>query len=357
MTDSEKLKQFLVDYERYVTDVLEPTAQEIKVLLKQWRQPGYWGKYTKKSRLPDPSPIQRIRVRVKRPESVVDKVMRKPTNFPDGISPQSFNRMTDAIGARTIVYFMSQLPLIDRELRSMGQIEISADDPPVAYLNEDLTKHYALTHIKRLDKESGYASIHYMLRLRESAVTHEKRPWFELQVRTLAEDVWAEIEHILGYKPDKRTSFAVRKQFQILSKELAAIDEHFNFLYEELLRFQEEVTFKDSDPLNAENLPPVLSEVGISCAQQEISGLLKLLFSRGVTTVGIFRKLATPKRLEMIRNTYRSDKGRVPTNFEVIASLANLSGVEEGYEEEELKLIRAQIAYLDAWDMLKKDFV
>jgi putative GTP pyrophosphokinase len=352
--DSEQLKQFLKEYKEYVTNVLKPTREEIKALLKQWRQPGYWAKYTKKSRLPDPSPIQRVFLRIKRPESVVDKIIRKPSDFPNALCSKSFRSMNDAIGARAIVYFMSHLPLIDRELRDLEQIEISKEYPPVAYLTEDLTKRLSLTHLKRLDKESGYASIHYLVRLRESAVPKDDRPWCELQVRTLAEDLWGEVEHILGYKPDKRTSLAVKKQFQILSRQLTSIDEHFNFLYEELLRFQEEVTFKDTDPLNAENLPPVLSEIGIGCAQQEIDGLLKLLYSRGVGTIGNLRKIATPRRLEVIRNTYRCEKGRAPINFEVTANLATLNGSEEG--EEEIKLIKAQIAYLDAWDTLKKSF-
>lgn len=352
MHDPEALEKFLVEYKGYAEEVLEPTRRDVRTLLSEWREPGYWSKYPKRTRLPDPSPIQRVAVRTKRPESVVDKVFRKPSDFPHGLTPASFQMMTDTVGARIIVYFLAQLPLIDKEIRDNETLELSTEHPPVAYLTNDLTRRLALDHLHRVDKDSGYASIHYYLRLRESAVPENKRPWFELQVRTLTEDNWAEIEHILGYKPGKRTSFAVRKQFRIISAELTAIDEHFNFLYEELARFQEEVNFRDDDPLNAENLPAVLADLGLSCAQREIDGLLKLLMSRSVETVRELRVIGTPRHMEILRNAYTSEEGRPPGNFEIVANLANLAGCTD--EEEIIKRIRAQIGFLHAWEEVRK---
>jgi GTP pyrophosphokinase len=252
-----------------------------------------------------------------------------------------------------IIYFLTNLPLIDKQLRNSEEIEVSSAEPPVAYLSRDLIDRLGLTDIKRGHKDSGYASIHYVVRLRESALPVENRPWFELQVRTLTEDVWGEIEHILGYKPNKKTSFAVRKQFQIISSELTAIDEHFNLLYEELSRFQEESLFRDESPLNAENLPAVLSELGIGCAQKEIDGLLKLLVSRHVETVGELRAGGTQERIETIRAVYRGIEGRPPNHFEVIASVAAIQGVRDPNEIEEA--VRSQIDFLKAWEKLKEN--
>lgn len=352
MKDSESLKKFLEEYKGYAELILTQTRNEIKSIFKKWKEPGYWTKYSKLTRLPSPSPVQRTVGRIKRPESVVDKILRKPDIFPDGLVKKSFLNMNDTLGFRIIVYFLSQLPLIDRELRNHNIFEISNDDLPIAYLNEDLTRRLALSHLQREDKESGYASIHYILKLTESSLPKEHRPWFELQVRTLSEDLWGEIEHVLGYKPGKRTSFAVRKQFKIISKQLIAIDEHFNFLFEELSRFQEEVKVRDDDPLNAENLPPVLNEIGLGCAQGEIDGLLKLLVSRGIYNVGILLKVAKERTLEIIKNTYRNEEGRSPNNFEVVANLANLNGCDS--ESEAIERIKAQIAFLNAWEELKQ---
>lgn len=351
--ESEKHREFLDDYKRYVREVLLPTNQEIQKLFKEWKDPTSWAHHARTTRLPVPSPVQRTVSRIKRPESVVDKILRKPSLFPEGLSINSVKTMGDAVAGRVVVYFLTHLPLIDKELRYSETLEISAVDPPVAYLTQDLLERMGLNHIRRMTKESGYASIHYIVRFRSSVVPSKERPWFELQVRTLAEDVWGEIEHCLGYKPNKRTSFAVRKQFQIISSQLMAIDEHFNLLYEELTRFQEEAIFRDADPLNAENLPAVLSELGITCAQREIDGLLKLLISRGVQTVGQLREGGDSRTLDVISKAYKNLEGRLPTHFELIAAIAAAQGMQE--ESEITEAIKAQIDFLKAWEKLKSD--
>jgi len=352
MRASVDLIQFLEDYEQYAIDVLIPTKNEIEILFRSWTDTAFWGKYPQPSRLPSPSPIQFVKARKKRPESVVDKILRHKAFFTDGLTIDSVRAMNDAVAGRIVVYFLANLPLIHREILNTEVLEVSTENPPAVYLSEDLTRRLGFTDIRRVHKDSGYASIHYILRLRESSVPKEKRPWFELQVRTLAEHVWGEIEHILGYKPDKRTSLAVRQQFQIISSQLTAIDEHFNLLFEELTRFQQEVTFVEGDPLNAENLPAVLRDINVGCAQKEIDGLLKLLNSRGIETVGMLLDVATVARMDIIRNTYRGQDGRSPDNFEVVASLAAIKGMEE--QEKIVEAIRTQINFLKAWEEIKK---
>jgi putative GTP pyrophosphokinase len=354
MEKPEALTQFLDEYKNHVQSVLVPTRQEVRDLFRDWQTTSHWGREeTKDDRTPNPSPVQRVYSRIKRPESVVDKIKRKAESFPDGLVPASFHAMTDTLGVRLVIYFLRHLPMVDRELRHSGLFEISETHRPVAYLNADLATRLSLQHLKLVQKDSGYASIHYILRLKNSSLPRSERPWFELQLRTITEHTWGEIEHVLGYKPDKRTSFAVRKQFQIIGKLLEAIDEHFNFLFEELSRFQTEVAYEDSDPLNAENLPAVLVDVGLGCAQKEIDGLLKLLVSRGVENPGTLRKIATTRTLEIVRSTYYSEKGRPPNNFEAVASLATLIGALS--EAEQAEKVKAQIAFLNTWEEFKRD--
>jgi hypothetical protein len=231
-------------------------------------------------------------------------------------------------------------------------LEVSQIDPPTAYLTQDLAEQLGLTKLKVSKKASGYASLHYVVRFRSMFLVDVQRPWFELQVRTLVEDVWGEVEHVLGYKPDKRTSFAVKRQFRIIASELNAIDEHFNLLFQELSRFQQEGIFRDVDPLNAENLPPVLSELGIGCAQSEIDGQLKLLASRGIVSVGELREEATGHRLELIRTTYREYRDRTPTDFETVAGVAAIRGLDDDGAAI-THAIRGPIDLLEAWQGLK----
>ncbi|HKV34291.1 MAG TPA: hypothetical protein VJP89_08225 [Pyrinomonadaceae bacterium] len=352
MADPQTLERFLKGYKGYVETVLVPTRLEVKELFGEWEQSAHWDAVDANNRRPTPSPVQKVYSRIKRPESVVDKIQRHPGFFVNGLTDESFERMNDTLGVRVVLYFLRHLPAIDREIRNHKNLEVSEVYRPKAYLNADLAARLSLNHLNPVQKESGYASLHYILRLRESSVPADVRPWFELQVRTLTEHTWGEIEHILGYKPDKRTSFAVRKQFQIISKLLEAIDEHFNFLFEELLRFQVEVEYVDADPLNAENLPAVLADLGLSCAQREIDGLLKLLVSRGVNSVRDLRGVATARTREIVWSTYYAHKGQPPNNFEAVASLAAVLGCDD--ESEKVQRVKAQIEFLNVWEELKK---
>jgi putative GTP pyrophosphokinase len=335
--------------------VLQPTQAEIETVLAQWQQPEHWVKYKRTNKIPIPTPVRTTYCRIKRPEQVVDKIYRKPENFPDGLCQQSFRKMHDTIGVRVLVYFLSHLPLIDREFRGSGELEISEEELPTAYMSADQVRVLGLDHLKQVEKESGYSSVHYSLRLKNSEVPERDRPWFEVQVQTVAQELWSVMEHHLGYKPGKRTNVAARRQFKILSKLLGAIDDHLNFLYEELNRYQEELTFEDADLLNVENLPSVLAELGISCAQRDINNILKFLYSRGVETPRHLLELATPNRLAIIRNTYLSTTGRLPSNLEVIATLAALRGAED--EQAEIERVKSQIAYRGAWNSIRREFI
>jgi GTP pyrophosphokinase len=358
MADGDARRSFLKEYKSYAEQVLFPTQREVRAILAEWKQPGYWRPELdpvdpKGRRQTSPSPVQTVRTRVKRVESVADKIVRRPDVFPKQLSSESFRKMNDTLGCRVILYFLSHLPLIDRELRRLhDKFEISELEPPRAYLPEELTNRLALMHLKRLDKESGYASVHYILRLRNSSVPEAVRPWFELQVRTIAQDAWGEVEHVLGYKPEKSSSIAVQRQFQIISKQMSAIDEHFNFLFVELTRLQEEVEYQDTDLLNAENLPAELANLGLRCAQSEIDGLLKILVSKRIITVGGLRAISNPKRLDIVTDTFWNVEGRPPKNFELIANLAAISDCHE--EAEQVARIKEQIEFLNAWESIRK---
>ncbi len=343
MKYTNELKKFLSEYELYEQHILKPTYDEIKKLFSRWENTEYWEKYTNHKGVATPSPIRMTLTRIKRPEKVVEKILRKADIFPEGLSSKSFHQMHDTIGARVIVYFSSQLPLIDRELRNLDLIKISDIVPPEAYLDSDLLERFGLPHIEQKHKESGYSSIHYTVCLKNSSVPEKDRPYFEIQVRTMAQELWSELEHMLSYKPENRTHFSAKRRFQILSREISVIDEHFNLLYEELIHNQAIASYQDSDRLTFENLPKVLVEMGIQCALTDLNPILKILFSRRVNTIGELLKIATPRRLETIRNTYISSIGHAPHSLDFIAALAMLKGAKT--KEIEIGRIKSQIDY------------
>lgn len=351
-----QFRSFLVGYENYIQNVLKPEHRRIKAFFDRWREPDYWARYAGSSGSPYPNPIRSVYTRIKRPERVVDKILHKPEEYPAGISPESFYKMHDCIGIRIIVYFLSQLPYIDRELRSMESLEISKDIPPEAYLSRDILNRFGLSHVAHKEKDSGYASVHYVVRLntktRKSEAVH---PWFEIQVRTLGQELWSEMEHILAYKSIQKTNFSAKRRFQILSSQINSIDEHFNLLYEELIQNQVKTKYEEDDELRPENLPYTLSLLGMRCAQQDFDTIISMLRSRGINNIKDLITLATPKRLETIRNTYITITGRPPDNFEIIASLASLKGVPSG--ENESQHVETHIEYSRFWNKFRKQFI
>ena len=342
MATADQLRDFLKAYQPYVESVAAPAEQEVRRVLSTLRSADTWTDILPRSpQRAAPTPVYRYRTRIKRPESIVDKVERKPTNYPDGLTSATLSRMHDVLGVRIVAFFLSDLPAIHKWITAQEVLELSVTEPPVAYMPSDLHRKMGLTGIARAEKQSGYQSIHYVARLRNSAT--EQALWFEFQVRTVLEDAWAEIEHALGYKPERRTSFAVREQFGVLSKSLTVLDEHFDLVRKELARFQDEVSFRNTDPINAENLPGVLHETGIACPQNEIDSLLKILYSRDVRTIAKFRDIATPSNLALIGNVYREREGHEPNNFQTVACLASIRSAET--EEEKTARVEAQIEY------------
>jgi hypothetical protein len=62
--------------------------------------------------------------------------------------------------------------------------------------------------------------------------------------------------------------------------------------------------------------------------------------------------LATPRRLEIIRNTYLSFTGRDPLNLEIIATLATIHGAAD--DNDEVQRIKLQIDYLTTTDSIRR---
>lgn len=343
MESSNELNNFLKVYSDYETKILKPTLNEINDCLKEMGKSEFWNKYMTGKGVATPSPIRQIMSRIKQPDKVVEKIFRKPKLFPNKLSFSSLTKMHDTIGLRIIVYFSSQLSLIDRELRNSSFFELDENTPPEAFFEPEKLMRLGLSHIENKQKDSGYTSIHYMVRLKDSSVPLNERPVFEIQVRTLAQELWCELEHVLSYKPETRPNLSAKRRFQILSRDVSVIDEHFNLLYEELIHNQEIVKYDDTDILTFENTPKVLSEIGIQCALTELNPILKALFSREIKTVGQFLRIATPLRLTTIRNNFISITGHAPNNIEMISTLSILNHLET--KEVQIEQIKAHIYF------------
>ena len=323
MPQDEEVKAFLDAYGEYIQGTLRPAVDAIKREFKTWEADNYWERYARRLAPSLPSPTQRTRVRIKRPESVVDKIRRLPLKFPEGLSPNSLYDMRDVLGARVVTFFQSHLRMVDDEIRTRGRFELAPEWPPRSYIPADDMDQLGLNAEQfqvRGRKPSGYASLHYVVRLVDD---EGAGPWFELQVRTMVEDVWSEVEHQLAYKPEHPMDLEARNQFRLLSDYLDTIDSHFNLLYHHSLNRQSESEPNPADEITSDNLPKVVNHLGLSVAQREIGKLCDILELSNITAVGQLWDRATMEVMQAIASTYQL-AGTHADGFDAVAVLAAL---------------------------------
>ena len=163
--------------------------------------------------------------RIKSPESVVEKMKSKGYDF-DEITPlASIETLTDIIGFRVVTHFVSDCYKVCEILQSCKEWKVVE------------VKDYI-----SCPKETGYRSLHLILEiplcinnqslektkdLKSSKHSENSKilPFkFEIQIRTIAMDCWASLEHMLKYKKNIENSYEISKEFKICADEISSID-------------------------------------------------------------------------------------------------------------------------------------
>ncbi len=162
--------------------------------------------------------VHSIRSRIKSPESIRDKFERKKAEGPPITEENLFKRITDIAGVRVLHLCQQDFPVIHACI--MDQIQRGdwvLDEEPKAYTWDPESKGFFVgcgleVHVK----ESFYTSIHYVVRPRKDSEVA-----CEIQVRTLFEEIWGEIDHQVNY-PSPTESLACREQLRVLARLVGA---------------------------------------------------------------------------------------------------------------------------------------
>lgn len=151
-----------------------------------------------------------VHFRVKEKKSLSEKIDLKNKY-------NSLSEITDIVGVRIITYYSTDIEEVEKVIKS----------------------HFKVDNENTIDKRKtyepdrfGYMSLHYVVSLnkaRGSLVEYKDflGMKFEVQIRTILQHTWAEIEHDLGYKNKNSIPNHIKRKFSILSGSLELIDSAF----------------------------------------------------------------------------------------------------------------------------------
>ncbi|PEJ56393.1 GTP pyrophosphokinase [Bacillus sp. AFS017336] len=130
------------------------------------------------------NPIEHVKSRLKKPESIMEKLERKGLELTNDNLEKYIN---DIAGVRISCSFISDIYMIYELLKQQDDI----------YIIE--VKDY----IKN-PKSNGYKSFHMIIEIPIFLASETKRVKVEIQIRTVAMDFWASLEHKIFYKYNKK---------------------------------------------------------------------------------------------------------------------------------------------------------
>lgn len=158
--------------------------------------------------------IHSIKHRLKDESHLEKKILRNWDPDDPITSENIFSKMTDLAGVRVLHLYQDQLPTIHEFImKRVGSGDWILNEEPVAYSwDPESQSFFSSLGLKVKIKESYYTSIHYVVK-----PGNDDRIKCEIQVRTLFEEIWGEIDHAINY-PQKSKCPATREQLRVLSK-------------------------------------------------------------------------------------------------------------------------------------------
>lgn len=160
------------------------------------------------------SVIHTIKSRLKDPDHLRSKIIRKWDDAAPITSENIFTRVTDLAGVRVLHLYQDQFPLIhEHVMRQVNAGDWFFREPPVAYSwDPEARQFFEDLELEVRIRETYYTSIHYVVSPRVDSTIY-----CEIQVRTLFEEIWGEVDHTINY-PEPTTNRACKEQLRVLSK-------------------------------------------------------------------------------------------------------------------------------------------
>lgn len=162
--------------------------------------------------------VHSVKTRIKSDDHLLEKVRRKSNPERPINAANCFQEITDFAGVRVLHLRQEDFKLIKDVIDtkvSVGDWHLA--EQPIAYTWDPECETFFINHGCRCErKESSYTSVHFVVRPRVDSTLS-----CEIQVRTLFEEIWGEIDHSMNY-PAPTTNTACREQLRVLAKVVGA---------------------------------------------------------------------------------------------------------------------------------------
>ncbi|EAA0340145.1 GTP pyrophosphokinase family protein [Listeria monocytogenes] len=162
------------------------------------------------------SPIEFVTGRVKPVASILDKANQKHIAL-----DYLVEEMQDIAGLRMMCQFVDDIEVVVRLLRQRNDFRIVEE------------RDYITNK-----KPSGYRSYHVVIEYPVETIQGEKKILAEIQIRTLAMNFWATIEHSVNYKYQGEFPEAINKRLKRAAEAAFQLDEEMSQIREEIQEAQ-----------------------------------------------------------------------------------------------------------------------
>ena len=224
------------------------------------------------------SPIEQVSGRVKSVSSILEKMQRKHI-------PMERMEVEDIAGIRIICQFEEDIETVASLIQNRSDMTIKSE------------KNY-LKHVK----QSGYRSLHLIIYYTVETLNGPRKLQAEIQIRTMAMDFWATIEHSLQYKYKGDMPPHVAERLTNAADAIILLDQEMSSVRDEIMDAQNSSQMQSNlvkDILNnIENLYRVSSEREITKIQTEF---LRVFHTKDLKQLERFHR-----QLDIIAEGYRA---------------------------------------------------
>ncbi|MGL4653498.1 GTP pyrophosphokinase [Cetobacterium sp.] len=245
-----------------------------------------------------------ITSRAKTRESLQKKIERKGYT--------SLDLATDLCGLRVITFLESETKIVENYLRSIFSIDESNSEDKSDNLGED---------------KVGYKSIHLVGTLPESLLLlpefeRFRDLKFEIQVRTILQHAWAEVEHDKNYKFSGQLPPDIKRRFKLLAGFLEIADREFESISKEINEYEKRVlstiegnTLHEIE-INSTSLRKYLNKkLNVNFSQGISPKIISLLQENDIKNLEDFAKI---EDLEIMQKYFRNNSKKFPARYDLM---------------------------------------